>query len=74
MTTESARLVGLLAELADFFEPNDLSASSIIRQAAALIRSQAEELERLREFVRYIEETSDDEHEVRKARAALGER
>ena len=48
MTTESARLVGLLAELADFFEPNDLSASSIIRQAAALLRSQAEELERLR--------------------------
>ncbi len=45
-----------------------------LRSAAALIRSQAEELERLREFVRYIEETSDDEHEVRKARAALGER
>lgn len=41
---------------------------------SALLRSQAEELERLREFVRYIEETSDDEHEVRKARAALGER
>lgn len=54
MTTESARLVGLLAELADFFEPNDLSASSIIRQAAALLRSQAEELERLRGALLHI--------------------
>ena len=54
MTTESARLVGLLAELADFFEPNDLSASSIIRQAATLIRSQAEEMERLRGALRDV--------------------
>ncbi len=70
--TDAERLAERLLDLvSNFTKP---SYRNTLNEAAALIRSQAEELERLREFVRYIEETSDDEHEVRKARAALGER
>ncbi len=76
--TEAERLATRVSAWAMDLDEGDriTGASHDMREAAALIRSQAEELERLREFVRSLRDHKNPDlwFLEEPARAALGER